>query len=353
MRSIGPFFENKQTLEGSIPFLWLNTGKKSITLDLKSEAGREIFKDLVRKAGIVIENFSPRVMPGFGLSYDALREINPDLVMTSISNFGQTGPYKDYEAEEIVEYALSGLMHLTGDPKKAPLCSGPTITQYSAGMEAYIATLIAVYQRRLKGRGQYVDVSIHECGLDNIEISLMEHLHLGKVAKRTADEHPLVPWQLYPCQDGYAAVIGGPMRHWPGSADLFEEPRLLEKKYQHMSGRIKDREEVQALLKPWLSRQKKKDIYHAGQARRLAFGYLATLAEVMQSPQHEAREYFVDIDHPVVGKHKYCGAPFRPSKTPWHSARAPLLGEHNEEIYRDLLGYSAEEVRRLSEERVI
>jgi crotonobetainyl-CoA:carnitine CoA-transferase CaiB-like acyl-CoA transferase len=353
MRSIGPFFKNNENLEGSIPFLWLNTGKKSITLNLKTETGRDIFKDLVRKSGIVVENFSPRVIPGFGLSYDALQKINPGLVMTSISNFGQTGPYANYKAEEIVEYALCGLMYLTGDPEKPPLCSGPTITQYAAGMKAYVATLIALYQRGVNGRGQYVDVSIQECGLDNIEISLVEHQHLGKVGQRTRDEHTLVPWQLYPCQDGYAAVIGGPVRHWLGNADLFEEPQLLEQRYQHMSDRMKHREEVKALLQPWLSRHKKKDIYHAGQVKRLAFGYLATFAEVMESPQHKAREYFGEVDHPVVGKYKYCQAPFKPSETPWCSASAPLLGEHNEEIYGDLLGYSAQKIKSLSEEGVI
>lgn len=353
MRSVGPFFQDKSDLETSIPFLWLNTGKESITLNLKSETGREIFKKLVHKADVVVENFSPRVMPGLGLSYEALRHINPHLVMTSISNFGQTGPYRDYQAEEIVEYALSGLMYLTGDPEKPPLCAGPALTQYTAGMEAYIATLMALYQRGISGRGQYVDVSIQECALDNIEVSLAEYLHLGKVAKRTGDQHPLVPWQLYLCQDGYVAVIGGPVRHWLKGVDIFEEPRLFDEKYQHMAGRIDHRCEVEALIQPWLSRHRKKDIYHAGQARRLAFGFLATLAEVFESSQHRAREYFVAIDHPVVGTHQYCGAPFRPSETPWQSARAPLLGEHNEEIYGDLLGYSPTDIQHLRDEGVI
>jgi crotonobetainyl-CoA:carnitine CoA-transferase CaiB-like acyl-CoA transferase len=301
----------------------------------------------------VVENFSPRVMPGLGLNYDALRQVNPYLVMTSISNFGQTGPYRDYQAEEIIEYALSGLMYLTGDSDKPPLCSGPAITQYNAGMSAYIATLMALYQRGISGTGQYVDVSIQECAMDNIEVGLVEYLHEGKVAKRTGDEHPLVPWQLYPCQDGYAAVIGGPVRHWLRGASLFEEPRLLDKKYEHMTGRIKYRQEVDALLQTWLSTHKKQDIYHAGQTRRLSFGYLATLAEVLESPQHKAREYFVEIDHPVAGKHRYCGGPFRPSETPWRSARAPLLGEHNDAIYGDLLGYSQRDIQHFRAEGVI
>jgi crotonobetainyl-CoA:carnitine CoA-transferase CaiB-like acyl-CoA transferase len=353
IRSAGPFFKKRPDLEGSIPFLWLNTGKKSVTLNLKTDSGRNIFKSLVRKADVLVENFSPRVMPSLGLSYNALREINPQLVMTSISNFGQTGPYRDYRAEEIVSYAMSGLMYLTGDPNKPPLCSGPAMSQYTAGLKAYIATLMAIYQRAAIGKGQHIDVSIQECALDNIEISLAEYLHTGKVAKRTGDEHVLVPWQLYPCQDGYTAVIGGPVRHWLRGASLFDEPRLLDKELEHMGQRMQRREEVKALLQPWLSEHEKKEIYHAGQSRGLSFGYLATLDDVLASPQHEAREFFVELDHPVVGKHKYCGAPFKPSITPWKNARAPLLGEHNEEVYERFLGTHSEEVKRWEREGVI
>src|SRR5262249_47996090 len=203
------------------------------------------------------------------------------------------------------------------------------------------------------GLGQHVDLSIHEACLDNIEIALAEYLHQRTVVRRKNDQHPLVPWELYPCQDGYAAIIGGPIRHWLRSADLFEEPRLLEKRYRHMADRIAYRDEVESLLGAWAASQRKKDIYHAGQARRLAFGYLANLAEVHDSPQHRARGDFVEIDHPVVGSQKYCGAPFKLSETTWRSTRAPLLGEHNREIYENLLGYSGEDLLRLKTEGVI
>jgi CoA:oxalate CoA-transferase len=353
LRSMGPFYRNEPHPECSIPFLWLNTGKKSVTLNLKHETGKELFRTLVRGVDVVIENFSPRVMPGLDLHYDTLRPINPRLIMCSISNFGQTGPYRDYRAEEIVEYALSGLMYLTGDRARPPLASGPAIAQYTGGMAAYIATLMACYHRAVRGLGQHVDVSIHEACLDNIEVALVEYLHHGVIATRKNDRHTLVPWELYPCQDGYAAIIGGPIRHWLPGADLFEEPRLLDKKYRHMADRMAFRDEVEALLQAWAAKQKKKDIYHAGQARRLAFGFLASIEEAFDSPQHKAREYFVEIDHPIVGKQRYCGAPFRLLETPWRSMRAPLLGEHNTEIYGDLLRYSLEDIQRLSEEGVI
>jgi crotonobetainyl-CoA:carnitine CoA-transferase CaiB-like acyl-CoA transferase len=273
--------------------------------------------------------------------------------MTSISNFGQTGPYRDYEAEEITEYAMSGLMSLTGDPARPPLSSGPTITQKTAGLHAYIASLLALFRRGEEDAGEYIDISIQESVMENIEIALVEYLQQKKSARRKDDQHPLVPWQVFPCQDGYAAVIGGPIRNWLQAVELFQQPRLADEKFRHMSGRIKHRDEFVGLLMPWLSAQRKKEIYHGGQARRLAFGYLATLAEVWCSEQHEARGFFSEVKHPAVGEQKYCGEPFRPSETPWESKRAPLLGEHNEEVYGNLLGSSLDDLRRLSGKGVI
>jgi crotonobetainyl-CoA:carnitine CoA-transferase CaiB-like acyl-CoA transferase len=353
MRSVGPFVDDEEHPEKSIPFLWLNTGKKGITLNLKAEAGREVLLRLVAEADIIIENFSPSVMPRLKLGYETLRQANPAVIMASISNFGQTGPYRDFKADEIVAYAVSGLMQQTGDPARPPLRAGPSIAQYSAGMLAYIATLMAVYQREHSGLGQHIDVSIQEAALDNIEISLMECLRLGKVANRTADEHALVPWQIFPCRDGYAAVIGGPIRHWLEGARLFEEPRLLEERYRHAADRIAHRDEVKALVQPWLTRHAKQEIYHLGQASRLAFGYLASLVEVYASPQLQQRHFWAEANHPVAGSQQYCGPPFRPSETPWRHGRAPLLGEHNQEVLRERLGYSVDVVEGFRKEGII
>jgi len=335
MRSMGPFCRGERGLEKSIPFLWLNTGKKSITLNLKMEKGVDIFKRLVGEADAVIENFSPRVMPGLGLGYESIRTINPDIVMTSISNFGQTGPYRDFKAEEIVMYAMSGLMFLTGAEDRPPLVSGPAITQYTAGQNAYVATLMALYQRDKNaesgnGHGQRIDVSIQECAMDLRELSIMEHLNLGTVPKRNSDRHALCPWQSYPCKDGYAVVVGAPMRRWHAFADVVEEPRLKEKRFDRMKDRVERRDEVEALFKPWLEKHTRTEIFAAGQRHGLAFGYVATLPEVLGSAQHRARQYFETVEHPEVGKHRYCGAPFRPSKTPWQAKRARKKGLYDE-----------------------
>ena len=330
MRGVGPFCHDHEGLESSIPFLWLNTGKKSITLDLQTDEGIETLKKLIEHADVLVESFSPGVMASLGLGYDALSATNPRLVMASISNFGQTGPYRHYEAEEIETYAMSGGMYVSGDPDKAPLTCGPAVTQYSAGLHAYTAILMSLFHRASTGHGQYVDVSAMECGLENIENRLTNHLHTGKVARR--GPHTFAPWGLYRCRDGYAAVVCAPFRRWTQGAEVFEEPRLLDEKLRHVRGRVEHRDEVNACVEPWLANHTKKAVFEAGIQHDLAFGFLADFDEVLKSPQHSARGFFVEIEHPTVGTHKYCGAPFKMSRTPWQSARAPLLGEHDHTV---------------------
>lgn len=353
LRSKGPFVAERPGLERSIPFHWYNTGKSSVVLDLRSEKVVTLCKRLAECADIVVESFAPGVMDDLGLGYETLRSVNPRLVMTSISNFGQSGPYRDYQAEEITEYAMSGAMMATGDPAREPLAAGPLLTQLSAGMKAYIASLMGYFKSSSTGRGDWIDVSVQEAALDNIEVGIVEYLHLGKVAKRANDEHALVPWRIFPCQDGYAAIIGGPIRHWLKGAALFEEPELSGEKYDHMAKRMANRDTIRTLMAPWLMRHKKSDIYHAGQGQRLAFSYLASLQEVLESPQHAEREFFIETQHPEIGSYKMAGAPFKPSNTPWCQGRAPLLGEHTGSVLRNWLSLSAQEVTALQSEGAI
>ena len=330
LRGIGPFQGETPDLERSIPFLWLNTGKKSVTLDLKSTTGRAIVGKLVAWADVLVENFAPGVMARLGLDYQTLRSFNPRLVVTSISNFGQTGPYRDYQAEEITLYAMSGQMNATGDPDREPLVPGVAINQYTAGLHAYIGTLAAIRQREQTGTGQQVEISIHEGGVDNIEIALVNFLHEGVRSRRS--KHIMVPWRNFPCKDGFATVICAPFRNWVKGAQLFEAPELLVEKYHHVRGRHLERERVESLIQPWLTTRSREDIFHAGQAQGLAFGYLASLAEAMVLPQHLARNFFVETDDGRGGRYRYAGAPFKLSATPWLQKRAPLLGEHNDEV---------------------
>ena len=332
-RRWGPFVGGLPDPERSAPFLWLNAGKRGLVLDLANPSGRERLLALVARADVVIESGTPGRLASLGCDYEAMRAANPRVVLVSITPFGQTGPYCDFAAPEIVLAALAGLMHLTGDPGAPPLVGAPAVTQYTAALCAYVATLAALFQRGTDGPGQHIDISIHECALDNIEVALIEHDRLGTAAKRTGDQHTLVPWQLYPCRDGHVAIIGGPVRRWRAAAPLFESPPLVSEEFLHIADRMRRRDEVAALLRPWLDRHGKEEIFHAGQKGGLAFGFLATLDEVLASPQHRARGFFQTVHHPVAGPQTYCGAPFRLARSPWRPGRAPLVDEHHGAVF--------------------
>lgn len=355
LRNRGPFHQNIPGVERSLPFHWLNGGKQSLSLDLKKPAAKDILWRLIDDADVLIENFSPGVMARLGFGYEDVQARKPQIVMTSISNFGQDGPYRDFKADEKILYAMSGAMASTGDRDRPPLASGPAITQYTAGLHAYIATLMALIERRTSGQGDAIDVSIQESAIENIEVQLAEFLQSGKVAKRNGDEHPLVPWRCYPCEDGYAAIISGPLRHWGKAAELFESPELASPELAHMAARIARRRDVEAMIKPWLMRHRKQDIYHQGQAIGLAFGYLAGLDDILESTHLQARNFFSDTEaHPVVGRLSTCGPVFRlDGDIVQDRRRAPMLGEHNRPILLEQLEYSAQEVAAFESQGVI
>jgi crotonobetainyl-CoA:carnitine CoA-transferase CaiB-like acyl-CoA transferase len=346
-RSRGPF-AGRQGIESSIPFLWLNTGKKSVALDLETTSGRDLARRLALSADVVIESSRPGTLRGTGLSYDELAAERPGIVVVSVTPFGQDGPYRDYLGDEIVAYATGGGMHLTGDPDREPLVGGFQVAQCSAGMAAYNGALAAVFGARKSGRGRHVDVSIQEAMLDNIEIALVEHLHLGHAPKRKGDRHALVPWELFPCRDGWAAVVGGPIRKWLGAVDIFEEPRLKDPKFHHVGGRIKNRAEFEELIRPWLDRSDRAEILAAGRRHGLAFGILNRPEEAFEHPQHRARGFFQRLDHPVVGEHVVAGEPFRIEGAPATHERAPLLGEHTEQVLTGLRDTSAHRTKKPS-----
>lgn len=348
LRHVAPFVNNKPGMERGLAFHWLNAGKQSLTLDLKSEQGADIARRLVAAADVVVESFSPGTMSRLGLDPAQMLAINPALVVTSISNFGQTGPYRDFRADETVLYAMSGGMIATGDPDRPPLDSGPAIALYTGGLHAYIGTLMALHRTSVTGRGEHVDVSLQESNIENVELQLAVFLRNGKVARRNGDEHPFVPWRCYPCKDGYAAVIGGPMRHWHKVAGLLDEPQLADAELAHVNGRVAQAKRVEDLMEPWLMANTGKEIYHKGQAVGLAFGYLASMADALESPQHAAREFLRESEeHPEVGRLTMCAAPFRIEGTHWIMGRAPLLGEHTEAALHDWLGIDAVAVATL------
>ena len=348
-RSMPPFFHDEAHPDKSLLFLYLNTSKRGITLDLKSSEGKRVLLELVKDIDVLVENYSPRVMPSLGLDYQTLREQNPSLVMTSISNFGQTGPYRDYKATEIVEYALGGLMYIFGNYDREPLKHALHQAQFKAGTDAASATLMAFYHQRLTGEGQHIDVSIQEAIASTLRDVVDNYTYTGAVRRRQPN-HSGDLTRLRAASDGYILPnpgIGAGL-NWNTVVDFLEEPALDDERFSDASARLANAEELGEILDRCFETKKKADMFYAAHERRFIYGMVQSPQEVMENPQYQHRGYFVELDHPVVGPATYPGAPFIMSGTPWEaSLPAPALGEHNVEIFRDRLGYSDGDLARL------
>ncbi|MDY7033363.1 MAG: CoA transferase [Thermodesulfobacteriota bacterium] len=351
-RSIGPFFNDEPHPEKSGLFHHLNTGKKSITLNLKSSTGKNIFLQLVQEADILVENFSPGVMAGFGLTYEVLEELNPKLVMTSISNFGSSGPYRDYKMTEIVAQALGGLMYITGDLDRVPLKPVGSQAQYQAGLNSFVGTMAAFYGANGTGIGQYVESSIMETMNSILEYSLLEYLYQGRIEVRKGNKGAAHPWGMYFCKDGYIgiAVVG---KLWDRLVEWIDTPEIRSESIDSIVKRVFNRDEVDAALYPFFMDHTREEIYHQGQERKIPISLVRSPEDLVNAPQYRARGFWVDIDHPETGTLTYPGAPAIMSETPWQTIRPPLLGEHNEEIYCNRLGYTKEDLVKLKEMSII
>ncbi len=355
MRRIGPFAGNSPKPDSDgLPFLYLNTNKKSVTLELGCVTGQETLKKLVSSADILIESFKPGTMKSWKLGYKTLSKVNPGLVMTSISSFGQDGPYKDYEATELTLYALSGLLYITGDPEREPIKAGTEMAQYVAGQYAFTATMGAFYHKEMTGEGQYIDHSIMECNAASMEFQLSQYLFQNYIPKRIgyANEKGH-PQGMFPCKDGWVALCIHTKAGWPGVVKVTGVKELDKPEFATDEGRIQNRDEVDAYLMPWLLEHSEEEVVQSWDDAGLIASKVHSVEDLMSTAQLKERRYFVEIDHPQTGKLKYPRGPFAVNTTEWESACAPLLGEHNEEIFGQRLGYGAEDLRRLREGKVI
>ncbi len=337
-------------------FLYLNTAKQSLALDLKSSEGRRVALELAAKADILVENFAPGGMDSLGLSYEELKKANPALVVTSISNFGQTGPYRDWKASELNLYALGGLMNITGEPDQEPLKEGMPLAQLGAGQNAFAATMAALMYAEETGEGQQIDVSIAEYATNILENALMQYSYSGQEYNRVGNRgYGRAAWGIYPCQDGHVGIIAGPDTRWPEVAKIMEREELSDPRFTSRAGRLEHADEVDAYMLPWLVSHNKVDIFKAGQESGLGFSFVATMKDILEMEQLLYRDYFVELDHPVAGKLTYPGAPIMPEKSvdAWVFRRAPLFGEQTYQVLDSWLGYSEAKVSGLVEQGVL
>jgi len=357
-RKMGPFPDDRPHPEKSGLFLHLNTNKKGVTLNLKTMSGVKIFKKLVRRADVLVENFAPGVMPKLGLEYERLKQVNPKLVLTSISNFGQTGPYRDYKASELVLYGMGGAMVSTGMPDQ-PLKLAGSVKQYQAGTVASVATMGAVFTGKLQSIGQHVDISIMEIqegSADRRATSILCHAYSGGTVFFRSERLGLLvlPHGRYPCKDGFVEYAGAQPVFWPRWVKMMEMPELLDDPRFKDLGDLSHKDEFEAIFLPWLGQQTKRGATEKAQKVGVPGAALLTPKDVVEDSHLDDREFFVEITHPEAGKFRYPGAPFKMEKTPWAvRSPAPRLGEHNESVYGDLLGYDRKDLVRLRNAGII
>jgi len=332
-RRMGPFPDHEPHPEKSGVFLYLNTNKRGVTLDIKSEVGRDALLRLVQDADVLVESYSPRVMASLGLDYLTLSQVNPNLIMTSVSSFGRSGRYRDYRATELVLYSLCGMAYMTGGYHREPVKHGYNQSQYLGGLAAASGTIAALLGLWRGGKGQQVDVSILECVISTLFTTLLDYTYAGMVSRR----QPLEGSSLrYPAltKDGYILPTPGVMGDWDTYAAMAEVPELQDPKFATPADRQLRSEEVDKLLKAkWLEKTADEWFHHA-QEWRFPFAPVNTMQDISGSPQLKGRGYFVEFPHPVVGALRYPGAPFQMSETPRRQEKAaPTLGQHNEEVF--------------------
>ena len=357
-RRMGPFPEDIPHPEKSGLFLHLNTNKRSITLDLNTRAAVNIVKELVKDTDLVVESFRPGTMARFDLDYASLKEINPRLVMTSISNFGQTGPYRDFRAAEIMFYGMGGEMYSTGLMDREPLNLAANVVLYQAGAAASVATMGAVYAAMGHGGGQQVDVSIMETQVGSIDrrmSNLVAFQYTGETIGRASGGASGYPGGVYQCEDGYFQVTGG-RNYFPRVVRMLGQPEFLTEARWTTSEAQRDADmkaEFEEYFQAWIKTRPKYDAWRTAQDARVLSGPLNTIGDLMQDPVFNQRGAFADISHPEAGELKYPGRPFIMQESPWSVNRpAPLLGQHNQDILGSL-GYSGEDIVRLRQQGVI
>jgi crotonobetainyl-CoA:carnitine CoA-transferase CaiB-like acyl-CoA transferase len=352
-RRAGPFAGDDPHPEKSIPFLYLNTNKRGITLDVSSATGRRILGSLLETADVVVENFPPAEAEALGVDFPAVSRVNPALVATSITPFGQTGPYRDLAATDIVNCALSGLMYHSGDSDREPLRNALDQSLYVAGANAAAAALAALFQRLTTGQGQRVDVSVVECLAAHLVQAVPYHSYMGAIKGRRSVRGSGFE-ELMPARDGYVVPSVQGSQPWPVVAGLIGLEGLQDERFATGSGRIEHGEELKRLLIEGLANWDRKPLFQASGERRLVFGMAQDAGDLLECAHLRERDFFVEVDHPVAGKAEYPGMGPKLSGLDFEvRCPAPLLGQHNAEIYIDELGYTVQDLVNMRASGVI
>jgi crotonobetainyl-CoA:carnitine CoA-transferase CaiB-like acyl-CoA transferase len=329
--------------ETTLPMAMLNANKRAVTLNLKSEAGRDLLKRMVARADVLVENFSPGTLDGLGVGYEVLRAVNPRLVYATGTGFGISGPDRDNLAMDFTIQAASGIMSVTGDPDGPPTKAGPTLVDFMGGIHLYAAVMTALLQRTVTGQGQLVEVAMQEAVYPTLASSYDYHLRTGEVPPRAGNRQAglsSAPYNAFETNDGWVAIHVVTEAHWQnllramGRADLLDDPRFATN-----TARTENMAATEALVTAWTIGLPKHEVVAAAKRYRIPVAPVRNAIEVMNDPHMHERGMLQRIDHPALGPIIVPNSPLR-----LHGADrvepvpSPSLGQHNQDVYGGWLG---------------
>ncbi|WP_125152618.1 CaiB/BaiF CoA transferase family protein [Clostridium rectalis] len=337
-------------------YSFLNRNKKGVTLNLKTEKGRNIFLEMAKSADVVVENFRVGVMKNLGIDYETLKEINPKIIYASGSGFGQYGPISNRPCYDIVAQSMGGMVNLTGFPETPPTKVGPSIADNVTGIYLCVGVLMALYNREKTGVGQSVDVAMLDTIFTLLENSIITTTLTGEIPERRGNIDPsIAPFDIYKVKDGYIAVGVGTDKLWAKFCKLIEKPELImDSRFLTNDLRCKNYEpDLKTIISSWIKNKNKKELEEMFDEAGIPCGPVLNMKEAIEHPQIQAREMMVNVKHPTIGEMYFQGVPIKLSKTPGAvDAPSPTLGQHNEEVY-SMFGINKHELTKLKEEGVI
>jgi benzylsuccinate CoA-transferase BbsF subunit len=339
-----------------------NQGKRSITLNFKNEAAHEVARRLITCSDVVTNNFAHGVMERMGFGYEAIRRIKPDIIMISLSGYGDTGPYRDYVAYGPAQVPLSGLSALTGYKGWPPMHSGFSYADPNAGAHGAFAVLAALYHRAKTGEGQYIDMSQWECAMALLPEGILDYTFNGNEPKRIGNSDPqMAPHGIYRCLDRPERIAGNAVDQfvaiacaddidWGRLARALERAELIaDPRFATLAARKQNEDELDAIIADWTSSRRADEVAKTLQAAGIAAAVVADNKYLAEEDEHlKARDYFVYLNHPEVGARQHAGMPWKMSRTECNvRSAAPTIGQHNDEVLSGLLGYNQAQIAEL------
>lgn len=350
-RKHAPFYRGQ-----SIYTMVYNRNKYGVTLDTRHPRAREILERLVATSDIVVENYRPGTMEAMGLGYDRLKEIRPDVILVSISGFGQTGPFAQRALFDAISQAMSGFMSVTGQPDGEPVVAGTYVADYTAGYHGAIGALLAIVHRLRTGEGQYVDVGSVDALFASLGTRPSAYAMLGETPKRTGSRDLLTsPANVFPTSDGHVYIHAGTDPLFPRLCKAIDRPELAtDERFRTIPDRMRNSPLLEEEVTRWTGTRSCAEIAAVLEAAGVPFGKVSSVAEVVESPQTAAREMMVEVEHPTVGTLRLPGIPIKMDRSPGQIRKAPpLVGEDNDYVYGEMLGLRADEIAELRSDGVI